>query len=56
MPDEIVSKEFLSQFKTKAYVSNIPNRKTLKKRFEGKMDAHLRYEKNSLAGNNSGNS
>ena len=52
MPDEVLSKEFLSQFKTKADVSKFLKQLhalVLEKRLEGKMDAHLKYEKNSAA-------
>ena len=59
VPDEVLSKEFLSQFKTKADVSKFLKQLhalVLEKRLEGKMDAHLKYEKNSAAGKNTGNS
>ena len=57
VPDEVLSKEFLSQFKTEADVSKFLKQlhaQVLEKMLEGEMDAHLGYEKNSVAGNNSG--
>ena len=51
VPDEVLSKEFISQFKTEADVS-----KFLKQLHAQVMDDHLGYEKNSMAGNNTGNS
>ena len=57
--DEVLSKEFISQFKTEADVSKFLKQlhaQVLEKMLEGEMDAHLGYEKNSVAGNNSGNS
>ena len=57
VPDEVLSKEFLSQFKTEADVSKFLKQlhaQVLEKMLEGEMDAHLGYEKNSAAGNNSG--
>ena len=59
VPDEVLSKEFLSQFKTEADVSRFLNQlhaQVLEKMLEGEKDAHLGYEKNSVAGNNTGNS
>ena len=59
VPDEVLSKEFLSQFKTEADVSKFLKQlhaQVLEKMLEGQVDAHLGYEKNSVAGNNSGNS
>ena len=59
VPDEVLSKEFLSQFKTEADVSKFLKQlhaQVLEKMLEGEMDAHLGYEKNSVAGNNSANS
>jgi len=59
VPDEMLSKEFLSQFKTEADVSKFLKQlhaQVLEKMLEGEMDVHLGYEKNSGAGNNSGNS
>ena len=59
MPDEVLSKELLSQFKTEADVSKFLKQlhaQVLEKMLEGEMDAHWGYEKNSVAGNNSGNS
>lgn len=59
VPDEMLSKEFLSRFKTESDVSKFLKQLhalVLEKMLEGEMDAHLGYEKNSVAGNNSGNS
>jgi len=59
VPDKVLSKEFLSQFKTEADVSKFLKQlhaQVLEKMLEGKMDAHLGYEKNSVVGNNTGNS
>ena len=59
VPDEMLSKEFLSRFKTESDVSRFLKQlhaQVLEKMLEGEMDAHLGYEKNSVAGNNSGNS
>lgn len=58
VPDEVLSKEFLSQFKTEADVSKFLKRlhaQVLEKMLESEMDAHLGYEKNSVSGHNSGN-
>ena len=54
VPDEVLSKEFLSQFKTEADVSKFLKQlhaQVLEKMLEGEMDAHLGYEKNSVTGN-----
>ena len=59
VPDEVLSKEFLNQFKTEVDVSKFLKQlyaQVLEKMLEGEMDAHLSYEKNSVAGNNIGNS
>ena len=59
VPDEMLSKEFLSRFKTESDVSKFLKQlhaQVLEKMLEGEMDARLGYEKNSVAGNNSGNS
>ena len=59
VPDEVLSKEFLSRFKTEADVSKFLKQlhaQVLEKMLEGEMDAHLGYEKNSVTGNNTGNS
>ena len=59
VPDEVLSKEFISQFKTEADVSRFLKQlhaQVLEKMLEGEMDAHLGYEKNSVIGNNTGNS
>ena len=53
VPDEVLSKEFLSRFKTER-CKQFPEATTcpvLEKMLEGKMDAHLGYEKNSVARN-----
>ena len=58
VPDEVLSKEFLSQFKTEADVSPFLKHlhaQVLEKMLEGEMDVHLGYEKNAIVGNNSGN-
>lgn len=59
VPDEVLSKEFLSQFKTESNVSKFLKQlhaQVLEKMLEGEMDAYLGYEKNSIAGNNTSNS
>lgn len=59
VPDEVLSKEFLSQFKTEADVCQFLKQlhvQFLEKMLVGEMDVHLGYEKNSAAGNTSGNS
>ena len=59
VPDAMLSKEFLSQFKTEADVSKFLKQlhsQVLEKMLEGEMDVYLGYEKKSVAGNNSGNS
>ena len=59
VPDEVLNKEFLSQFKSEADVSKFLKQlhaQVLEKMLEGEMDAHLGYEKHSVSGNNSGNS
>ena len=59
VPDEVLSKEFQSQFKTEADVIRFLKQlhaQVLEKMLEGELDAHLGYEKNSISGNNSGNS
>lgn len=58
VPNEVLRKEFLSQFKTEADVSKFLKQlhaQVLEKMLEGEMDAHLGYEKNSVTGNNTGN-
>ena len=47
VPDEVLSKEFLSQFKTEADVSQFLKQlhaQVLEKMLEGEMDVHLGYE------------
>lgn len=59
VPEELLSKEFLSQFKTEQDVSRFLkdlHSQVLEKMIEGELDAHLGYEKHSPEGNNSGNS
>ena len=49
VPDSMLSKEFLSQFKTEADVSKFLKQlhsQVLEKMLEGEMDVHLGYEKN----------
>ena len=51
VPDSMLSKEFLSQFKTEADVSKFLKQlhsQVLEKMLEGEMDVHLGYEKNSV--------
>ena len=53
VPDEVLSKEFLSQFKTEADVSKFLKQlsaQVLEKMLESEMDAHLGHEKNSVSG------
>ena len=48
VPDEVLSKEFISQFKTEADVSKFLKQlhaQVLEKMLEGEMDDHLGYEK-----------
>jgi putative transposase len=59
VPAEMLSKEFLSQFKTEQDVSRFLkdlHSQVLEQMLQGEMDAHLGYEKHSIEGNNSGNS
>lgn len=59
VPSELLSKEFLSQFKTEADVSNFLkdlHSQVLEQMLAGEMDAHLGYDKHSPAGHNTGNS
>ncbi len=59
VPKEVLSKEFLSQFKTEEDVSNFMKQlhaQVLEQMLEGEMDSHLGYERNSSEGINSGNS
>ena len=54
VPDEVLSREFLSQFKTEVDVSKFLKQlhaQVLEKTLEGEMDVHLGYERNSVAGN-----
>ena len=58
-PSELLSKEFLSQFKTEADVSKFLKElhsQVLEQMLQGEMDSHLGYEKHSADGNNTGNS
>ena len=53
VPDEVLSKEFLSQFKTEADVSKFLKQlhaQVLEKMLEGEMDAHLGYVDNPCRG------
>ena len=59
VPSELLSKEFLSQFKTEADVSKFLKElhsQVLEQMLQGEMDSHLGYEKHSADGNNTGNS
>lgn len=59
VPSELLSKEFLSQFKTEADVSKFLKKlhsQVLEQMLQGEMDSHLGYEKHSVDGNNTGNS
>jgi len=59
VPKELLSKDFLSQFKTEEDVSRFLKElhsQVLEQMLEGEMDSHLGYEKNSSEGNNTGNS
>lgn len=59
VPRELLSKEFLSQFRTEDDVSRFLSdlhAQVLEQMLEGEMDSHLGYEKHSRAGNNTGNS
>lgn len=59
VPAEMLSKEFLSQFKTEQDVSRFLkdlHSQVLEQMLQGEMDAHLGYEKHSPEGNNTGNS
>ena len=59
VPDWILRKEFLNQFKSETDVSKFLKQlhsQVLERMLEGEMDIHLGCEKNSMAGNNSGNS
>lgn len=56
VPNEMLTKEFLSQFKTEQDVSKFLKQlhaQVLEQMLQGEMDAHLGYEKNSVKGNNS---
>lgn len=59
VPDELLSKEFLSQFKTEQDVSKFLkdlHSQVLEQMLDGEMDSHLGYEKHSPVGINTGNS
>lgn len=59
VPPELLSKEFLKQFKTEEDVSKFfkdLHSQVLEQMLQGEMDAHLGYEKHDVAGNNTGNS
>lgn len=58
VPSEMLSKEFLSQFKSEEDVSQFLkdlHAQVLEQMLQGEMDAHFGYEKHSSDGNNSGN-
>lgn len=59
VPAELLSKEFLQQFKTEEDVSKFLkdlHSQVLEQMLQGEMDAHLGYEKHDVVGNNTGNS
>jgi len=59
IPKDLLSKEFLSQFKTAEEVDAFLRKlhtHVYEQMLEGEMDNHLGYEKNSVEGNNTGNS
>ena len=59
VPAEMLSKEFLSQFKTEEDVSQFLkdlHSQVLEQMLQGEMDVHLGYDKHSTDGYNSGNS
>lgn len=59
VPSELLSKEFLSQFKTEEDVSRFLkdlHSQVLEQMLDGEMDSHLGCEKHSPAGHNTGNS
>lgn len=59
VPPELLSKEFLSRFRTEDDVSSFLtdlHAQVLEGMLQGEMDAHLGYEKHSPDGNNTGNS
>lgn len=59
VPAEMLSKEFLSRFKTEQDVSSFLkdlHSQVLEQMLQGEMDSHLGYEKHSQIGNNTGNS
>lgn len=59
VPNKLLSKEFLSQFKTEADVSKFLkdlHSQVLEQMLQGEMDSHLGYEKSSPDGHNTGNS
>lgn len=59
VPAEMLSKEFLSQFKTEEDVSQFLkdlHSQVLEQMLQGEMDVHLGYDKHSSDGYNSGNS
>ncbi len=59
VPNELLSKEFLSQFKTEEDVSTFLkdlHAQVLEQMLQGEMDSHLGYERHSQDGYNSGNS
>ena len=59
LPKELLSKEFLSQFKTESDVSSFLKQlhtQVLEQMLNGELDSHLGYDKHEPSGNNSGNS
>ena len=56
---ELLSKEFLKQFKTEEDVSKFLkdlHSQFLEQMLQGEMDAHLGYDKHDVSGHNTGNS
>lgn len=59
VPSDLLSKEFLSQFKTEEDVSRFLkdlHSQVLEQMLQGEMDSHLGYQKHSAEGTNTGNS
>lgn len=59
LPKDLLSKEFLSQFKTESDVSSFLKElhtQVLEQMLEGELDSHLGYDKHEPSGKNSGNS
>lgn len=58
IPEELLSKDFLNQFKAEDEVSHFLKnlQQLLERMLQGEIDAHLGYKKYSPKGNNTGNS